>query len=411
MIFLISLRDLLSYLFRRDVLLLVILMLFFIYNHHKRIWLLSLRMFNTEVVPPPKVQLKSTIFYGLIGGLIVSALFVLLGVSIPAIGLDYLWLVSVILLLFQPRFICFAYSGGIVGLLALILGQPASEVSSLMALVAILHLAEALLIRMSGADGCLPMYVKQADGKVVGGYALQKYWPIFFIALFAFRYKLASDTAVIHSDWWPLWPYPDHPSASLIGFIPLMMMAVLGYGDFTVSCSPKKKALMSSNNLLVFSLILLALAFSANYHPALAYLAVLFSPIGHELVIYKGRKEQKESQPIFTRDKGVMVMAVVPGSAASLMGVEEGDVIVEFNGEAIHTWEDLNTAMSPWALDVEMTVENAFTEERRRLSHHGKVPPLGIILAPKPDEKIYVTFTKSGWLKRLFRRRQKNVSA
>lgn len=49
---------------------------------------------------------------------------------------------------------------------------------------------------------------------------------------------------------------------------------------------PHKKVQLTAGLSFVYSLILLVLAVAADRFVGLAYIAALFSPIGHELVVY-----------------------------------------------------------------------------------------------------------------------------
>src|SRR5699024_665162 len=110
-------------------------------------------------------------------------LFVILGISLSEAGISYLWLVALVLMLINQRYLCFAYAGGIVSLFSLLTGYPQIHIPTLMALVAILHLVEAFLIFINGHHLPSPMYVKHESGKVVGAFNLQKFWPMPTIAL------------------------------------------------------------------------------------------------------------------------------------------------------------------------------------------------------------------------------------
>ena len=89
--------------------------------------------------------LKAT-FYGVIGGLIGSFLMVALGISLSGIGIGTLWIVAIMLMLISPRFLCFAYAGGIISLSYLLFGWPQVNVPELIGLLALLHMIEAILI-------------------------------------------------------------------------------------------------------------------------------------------------------------------------------------------------------------------------------------------------------------------------
>ncbi len=75
-----------------------------------------------------------------------------------------------------------------------------------MALVAILHLVEALLIFVSGHQHASPMYFKHSSGRIVGGFSLQKFWPMPTIALIgaAVLGTGMEWETIAMPDWWPI---------------------------------------------------------------------------------------------------------------------------------------------------------------------------------------------------------------
>ena len=125
----------------------------------------------------PLMETITSLVYGIGGGIVATVFFLLLGVSMSDAGVAYLWLAAILLMLINQRFLCFAYAGGLVGLVALFTGYPQIHIPTLMALVAVLHLVESLLIFVNGYHNASPMFFKHRSGKVVGGFALGSFGP------------------------------------------------------------------------------------------------------------------------------------------------------------------------------------------------------------------------------------------
>ena len=100
-----------------------------------------------------------------------------LGLSIEQVGILFILPVAVLLLLVNPRFLCFAYAGGLVGLVSILMravvrfypGLQSNvvieslvniHIPALLILIGLLHLVEALLISISGHWGCSPLYYR-----------------------------------------------------------------------------------------------------------------------------------------------------------------------------------------------------------------------------------------------------------
>lgn len=387
------------------------LVFFFIYRQYQKIHLYEQRLFGLNRINP-LVETSTAVIYGLMGGVLATVMFVGLGVSLSDSGVAYLWITALVLMLVHQRFLCFSYAGGLVGLSALIFGFPKVSIPSLMALVAILHLAEAFLIAVNGYHGASPIYFKQ-DDEVVGAFSLQKFWPVPFVALLGLMIlETGVDLDVVAMpDWWPLFASSlEVPEGQTMIYMLFPVMAALGYTDLAVAELPQKKARQSALHLSIFSLILLGLAFLAERQPSLAIFAVLFSPLGHELVIYLGQKTEKSRAPVFQSDSGVMVLAVHPNSPADKMGLGPGDVIRKVNGYPVVNLPGLVEELSPWLVDPVFEVENSLrSPHNRTISFKGKVPPLGIIPAPHPKQRFFMRFGESPlrrFFKRLWRKRK-----
>ena len=386
--------------------LILVLVFSIVYRQYSKIrdyeqWFFGLRRID------PLRETAAAAIYGLGGGFLATVLFIALGVSVTNAGAAYLWLAAILLMLFHPRFLCFAYAGSLVSILNLLFGYPQVHIATLMALVAILHLVEAALIFVNGYHGSSPMFFKHKSGKVVGGFALRKFWPMPTIALVGLVVagSGADWQTVAMPDWWPVFRAGmEAPEGHVLMYMLFPLVVALGYSDFVQTELPKAKARRSAGMLLAYSLVLLALALAANAYPVLSILPVLFAPLGHELVILWGQWREQNRQPVFHGEDGVMVLSVYPDSPAENMGLRVGDVIKSVNGVEVGDLSQLVQEISPWAVDPVFVVENQFLDPKRREIHfRGKVPPLGIIPAPHPNQGAYMRI-KDGALKSLWNR-------
>ncbi|HHY15959.1 MAG TPA: PDZ domain-containing protein, partial [Firmicutes bacterium] len=376
-----------------------------VYRQYAKIRDYERRAFNLDRLNP-FLETVTALVYGIGGGLVATAFFVTLGISISDAGIAYLWLVALGLMLINPRFLCFAYAGGLVSLFSLLTGYPQLNIATLMALVAILHLVEALLIFVSGHQHASPMYFKHSSGRIVGGFSLQKFWPMPTIALIgaAVLGTGMEWETIAMPDWWPIFQSgvavpPGHVLVHLL----LPLVVALGYSDFVQTELPKTKARRSAGVLFLYSIILLGLALLANALPALTILPIIFSPLGHELVIYWGRRREKRNEPVFHGEDGVMVLDVYPDSPAAKMGLGAGDVIKSINGVAVSDLSALVSQVSPWVIDPVVVVENQFRRpQRREIEYKGKIPPIGIIPTPHAQQGFYVRIKEGpirNWLR------------
>lgn len=310
------------------------------------------RLFGVVKNDPLRQTLRA-ILEGLVGGLVGSFVLVFIGVSLSNAGINYVVIVALLLMIVSPRLVCFAYAGGIVSLFSLLTGWPKIDIPGLMGLVAILHTTESLLIRLFGTGAATPVYARRRQGDLVGGYMLQRFWPIPIVILLLVFLQRPSPTGLISMpDWWPL-IRPMQQVADNPNFIYTLLpvVAILGYGDLAVTSTPAARTRKTSGALLVYSLLLLVVSIAASHVRALVWLAAIFAPLGHELVVRRGSRQEQEGDPVFVTRPGVGagILDVVPGSQAARAGLRAGDVVVELGGAPVTNRRDLFEALETLA--------------------------------------------------------------
>jgi hypothetical protein len=345
--------------------------------------------------------------YGIIGGLAGSMLIVTVGLSLNGSSLLYLWPIAVLLMLINPRFLCFAYAGGILSLSSLIFGFPSLNIVQVLALVAVLHMVESVLILVSGHLGAVPAYFRTPGGRLVGGFNLQKLWPI-PIAVLSVAGSPISFGGM--PGWWPLLKtsFSGGPGYWAYGLIPVV--ACLGYGDLAISHNPNQKSRLSALYLGIYSIILLFLSFLSQDIRAAAFIAALFSPLGHELVIFLGKELELKGKPLYVpTERGMRVLDVLVDTPVWKAGVRSGDVILSINGREISS----KTAPGTY-LTEERYCEVEFLHGRDQVYKRGTASvcegqeALGFIPVPDSFEKTYLDLgtkrTFGQFLKKLGRR-------
>lgn len=297
------------------------------------------------------ILLKSLVstFFGILGGIITTVAFLYLGVV--AIPMDYMYILFVVIVLsfFNPRFMCFSYGGSIASLSSLILGFPKIEISQVMSVVAVLHMVESLLILVDGWKNKLPTYFERKNS-TVGGYTMNRFWPVPFVIFIG--------DGLIH---------------------PITLMAILSYGDFSISTFPKRKAAKTSLVLFIYSVILLYIAKTVDN----LFVAPIFALLGHEYIILSNKRKELKKQPIFIPlDKGVRVLGIIPGTIAHKVGIKIGDIILRINGVEVNNEKDLEDFMKVDFTRLKIEYFNMKSGLNTR-NYYGKKKPLGLIIVPR----------------------------
>jgi Trypsin-like serine proteases, typically periplasmic, contain C-terminal PDZ domain len=329
---------------------------------------------------------------GLLGGIIGSVLLVFLGVNLSGIAVSYLWLAAVLLMLIKPRFLCFAYAAGVLSISNLLFGYPVLNIPQLMGLVAVLHLVESLLILLNGTFSPFPVYIKK-DGYLRGGFNLQLFWPIPLVALVSMGW-FDIPGAIVAPKWWPLLQnYSQFTSDQAYALVPIL--AMLGYGEISTAQTPGQATRKSALHLSLFSLSLLLLSVMAVHYPLVLPILALYSPLGHELVIWVGMRTENRAPVYVPPEQGVMILDVLPGTPAQHQGLKSRDIILTINGESVNRFEALQELLLHMPGEIVMKInreERTITRRFRR----AREEDLGIIPVPQPQEGYYLTVNKDG---------------
>jgi len=381
---------------------------------YKRIAQTSRRLFDIPAEPLWPSVLMATVF-GIIGGFIGSILLTIAGISVFEIGISYLWITAVALMLVQQRFLCFAYAGGLLSLSRLIFGFPDVSVAQVMGLVAILHMVEAVLILFSGYQEAVPVYVRTKEGQIVGGYNLQKFWPLPLVALAAWIVPSNEviQGAVAMPDWWPLIKTELLSGQGETLYMMMPVVAALGYGDIALTALPRYKTRRAALELGGYSIILFLLAVAASNAPQVAILAALFGPLGHELLIFTGQRREMGGKPVFVQpEHGVMVLHVLRNSPLKKAGIRNGDIILSVNGSTVDDSYELRTVLLEAGEEIELEYWDSNTKKARCAVLTGNMwENPGFLPVPGRYESSFIEVSGSAsllqrWLRQLRRKIQ-----
>lgn len=349
------------------------------------------------------LQTWRTIMGGLVGGVCVSLVIAFLGISLSREAIICIWVVTLLLLCFRVRYLCFAYAIGILGVIQFIVDffpkwQPESflgtvvgtvrglDIPALLALVAVLHLAEAILVKKQGPSFAMPLLVESKRGKLVGGYQMQAFWPLPLFLL------IPAQTTGSVLPWTPLLGGDGWSS----GFSLLALPIMIGFGEMTQSLLPKQKANVTFKRLFVYSIILLALSLLSAWWSPLMIVAALASFLMHEGLIWFSRLEEQQRSSIFVHPtQGLRVLSIVPNSPAEELGIVPGETLLKVNGVTLRTKEQLHSSLRMNPAFCKLEVQNLAGESKylQRAIYAGDHHQLGVILAP--DQDVTVTASMS----------------
>lgn len=148
---------------------------------YRRQMLLERKLFHTKMHSWASETWR-VVWSGLLAGTALSALGMFVSVHLNPASIVCLWVATLLLMLVRVRYLCLAYSVGLLGVVQFFLNvasgwQPVGalgtsvtairglDIPALLVLVAVLHVAEALLVRWQG--GKLPLHcLSRANGEI-----------------------------------------------------------------------------------------------------------------------------------------------------------------------------------------------------------------------------------------------------
>lgn len=344
------------------------------------------------------LQTWRTFVGGLAAGAGVSLVIAFLGISLTREAIVCIWVVTLVLLLLRVRYFCFAYTIGLLGVLQFIVNffpkwQPESfmgtlvgtvrelDIPALLALVAVLHMAEAILVKRQGASFAMPLFVESKRGKLVGGYQMQAFWalPLFLLIPAQTAGNILPWTPLLGGDGWSG------------GFSLLVLPVVIGFGEMTQSLLPHQKASITFKRLLLYGVVLLALSLLSAWWSPLMIVAALASFLMHEGLVWFSRLEEQQRNAMFVHpSKGLRVLSIVPNSPAEELGIVPGETLLKVNGIILHSKEQLHSTLRMNPAFCKLEVQNLAGESKylQRPIYAGDHHQLGVILAPDQDVSV-----------------------
>ena len=393
-------------------LVIVLVVLAVVLNSQNKKTTVMQKMIVGERLNSPLELTISQLVLGIFGGLFSSLILSYLGVMFDQnSGIEFIFLVSIILMLWNPRFICFAYSGAILGIISIFynefnkgnttgtssVGFINLNIVSLMTLIGVLHVVEGLLVLIDGSRGAIPVFTNKG-GKIIGGFAFKRYWPIPIVLLFIIKNNLTSGgNAVSTPAWWPLINLNysvQFLKELIIGSIPLF--GILGYNSITFTKDKAEKTTLSGIFILSYGVLLSFVAQLAGYGVGMQIFVVIFAPAAHEGMLSLQRHLEFKGEPKYISDKdGIMVLEVAPGSPAFEMGILSGDTLLSINNKIIENEIDIMQYINNPINYILFKIRRSDgREEEVNYTNLPKDKRLGVVFVPRclPKDSVIVKF-------------------
>ncbi len=376
---------------------LVMLVVFGIIFYLKNVKIVSIqKMTLGEGLNTPLELTLSQIVLGILAGAIGSIILSVLGVTFSEnSGIEFIFMISILSLFYKKKYISYAYSSAILGVIGISLNIISSitgmklflniDILSLMTFIGVIYILEGVLIIVDGNRGAIPVFTKKED-KIVGGFSFSRYWPIPIAILMIFTNSVAGEDSIYSnvSSWWPIINNKAIISllaTAMIASIPLY--GIMGYSNVTFTQEKKTKSLRCGTTILIYGVSVALVAQLASINMLGEIISIIYVPLAFELIMrYEYRVEKKGQCLYVSDDEGIMVLEVTPNSPAYDVGIKRGDKIIEINGQNIKSEGDIFKAARDSILKVPMKVKNNSGQVLEYVIQP-RNKRLGLLLVPK----------------------------
>lgn len=323
-------------------------------------------------------------------------------------GIQYLFFISILLFFIKPKYICFSYSAGILGIISILIetlsgvlpktiNKEVFEVNIiyLLLFVGTLHIVEGILVMLDGSKGAIPIF-KEYENNIVGGYSLKRNW-LMPIAMIFTNMVSGIENSVELSANIPYWCETISGSGLIVvGAIAMMpLYAVIGYSNMTFTKSKKKKALVSGIHIFIYGICVVIISQIAKFGVAGKLFAVIFVPTAHEFVLRIQRKSEETNEPMFVSDEnGLVVLDISRDSQMNQYDIEIGDKILSVNENKISSEREVYQILKKSLYKVNIRISKKTGEIKEFMHVHDKTRRLGILLVPRKVLKEEITEVK-----------------
>ena len=336
----------LAYIFVNPYLIFILVVLSIVlFTRNKKLVLMQKMVIGEEQNSAIELTVSQVVI-GIFGGVLVSSLLAYFGILFADnSGIQILFVLSMFLMFINSRFVCFSYSGAVLGLISIVLSVISNgntprfhiDIMMLMSFIGIFHIVEGIIVAADGERGSIPVFSNR-NGQIQGGYSLKREWITPIAMMFAFSAEslngISSQMKV--ADWWPI--ISDGYTISLlstmiISFLPLF--AVLGYSSVTFTRGKKNKAMSSGIFIICYGILLTLVSQLCKFGIAGEILVVILAPAGHELMLRGQKYIESKRSPIFISDTGICVLEIIQSSQVYNLGIRIGDKITDIDGTKI----------------------------------------------------------------------------
>ena len=402
-----TLRSISSAIISPPLVFILVILMFVFYFKNKKIQTMQSIIIGGKGESALELTLSQFVF-GIMGGTVGSIILTELGVRFNyESGIQLLFFVSILLMFVKPKYICFSYSAGILGIINILIETLSSvlpetineelfeiNIVYLLLFVGILHIVEGILVMLDGNRGAIPVF-KESENKIIGGYTFKRYWLLPIAMIFINMAPEIYNSVELYIDTPHWWQLINNTGLAAIGIVAIMpFYAVIGYSSVTFTKTKRKKALVSGCYISFYGICVVMVAQVARLGIAGELFAVIFTPVAHEFMIRIQRKAEKTNNPLFLSDDGLIILDISRDSQMNKYGLEIGDKVLAINGDNVDSEKEIYKILKKSLYRVNIKIKKKNGEIKEFMHIHDKTKRLGILLVPRKILKDETTEIK-----------------
>lgn len=247
-------------------------------------------------------------------------------------------------------------------------------------IIALLVMAEGVLIRKRGYQGTSPRIEISKRGQKTAVHLARRLWLVpVFLPVPAIR------PLEPFANWWPL---IDTGAQS---YYLMLFPFLIGFSMTVRSTLPKLAVKSTGKSVIWAGFLTLLLAAGSYWVWQLSAAAVLFAVMARLAITRRHYNYEKHRSYFFTpQPKGIIIAGVLPSSPARKMGLEIGEVITKVNDVKVNSEPEFYAALQKNAAYCRLEVIGTNNEIRfvQGSIYENEHHELGLIFAP--EEKEYM---------------------
>ncbi|NHC41334.1 PDZ domain-containing protein [Bacillus sp. MM2020_1] len=343
-------------------------------------------------------ELRQLFPQGILIGLILSILIVAAGIAVPFATILLIALFTVLWsLTTNVRWISPAYTIGAAFFTMILIAENNLSIPlfsksfqslgdkiypSVVVVLGFMLIAEGTLIFKNGSKETSPKLAKSKRGQNIGLHEGRRLWmvPLFLL--------IPGNALQLPFAWWPVFHLgSEEYSLILVPF-------AIGFHQQIKGMLPKVAIQLHGRKVITLGVFVSLLAVAGYWFPLSSVVVVALAILGRELITLMATIRDDNLPFYFSKkNKGLMIIGVIPESPASKMGLKVGEIVSKANGLLVRDEKVFYEALQKNRAHCKLEVLDTNGEIRfvQRALYEGDHHELGILFVQddrKYDEKI-----------------------